>query len=114
MILRTPGILCLSCAACIILFAIDAFGEDCGFWNQGLALLLCLIPTAINLAALAISRRWEWVGGVACTALGGLYWVHFWGRFHRLACACISVLLFFIGGLFLLSRSCRRGLGKRI
>ena len=99
----TPRILCLVFAGLLSLFALDVFEENHGFWNTALALLLHLIPTAISLLILALSWRWEWIGGVLFPALGAIYLVAFWGRFHWSAYAIISGSLFLLGGLFLLS-----------
>ena len=68
----TPRILCFLFAAFISTFAADVFGEGYGFWKTILALLIHLIPTWIVLVILAISWRWEWVGGILFTALGGV------------------------------------------
>ena len=99
----TPRILCLLFAAFISIFAADVFGAGYGFWKTILALLIHLIPTGIILVILAISWRWEWVGGILFTALGSLYLIMFWGRFHWSAYLCISGPLFLIGALFFLN-----------
>jgi hypothetical protein len=99
----TPRILCLLFAGLISLFALDVFEENHGFWNTTLALLLHLIPTGILLLILALSWRWEWVGGVTFPALGAFYLIFFWGRFHWSAYAIISGSLFLLGTLFLLN-----------
>ena len=52
---------------------------------------------------LAVSWRWEWVGGLVFPALGALYLVAFWGRFHWSTYAVLSGSLFLLGGLFLLN-----------
>ena len=99
----TPRILCLLFAAFLSVFAFDVFGEGHGFWKTALALLVHLLPTWIILIVLAISWRWEWVGAILFTALGVLYPVLFWGRFHWFAYAGISGPLFLVGGLFALN-----------
>jgi len=103
----TPRILCLLFAGLISLFALEVFEDHHGFWNTTLALLMHLIPTGILLLILAVSWRWEWVGGLTFPALGAIYLVAFWGRFHWSAYAIISGSLFLLGGLFLLSWSQR-------
>ena len=103
----TPRILCLLFAGFISLFAADVFNEGFGFWQTILALLVHLIPTGIVLIVLALSWRWEWVGGILFTALGALYLIQFWGRFHWQVYLCIAGPLFFIGALFLLNWLCR-------
>jgi len=99
----TPRILCILFVVFVSLFALDVFGEGYGFWGTMLALLMHLIPTGVILIVLAISWRWEWVGGILFTALGALYLVMFWGRFHWSAYLLISGPLFLVGVLFLIS-----------
>ena len=106
----TPRILCILFAAFISIFAADVFGEGYGFWKTILALLIHLIPTWIVLIVLAISWRREWVGGILFTALGALYLIKFWGRFHWSVYLCISGPLFFIGVLFFLNWLSRKKL----
>jgi hypothetical protein len=103
----TPRIICLLFAGFISLFALDVFGEHQGFWNTTLALLMHLIPTGILLLILAVSWRWEWVGGFLFPALGAFYIVAFWGRFHWSVYVIMSGSLFILGALFLLSWSHR-------
>jgi hypothetical protein len=109
----TPRVLCLLFAAFISLFAFDVFGESRGFWQTVLALLMHLIPTAILLAVLAVSWRWEWVGGVLFPALGVFYLVTCWGRFHWSAYVVIAGPLFLVGALFLLNWRQRKTLQGR-
>ena len=98
----TPRLLCLLFAAFISLFALDVFGEHQGFWNILRALLVHLIPTGILLLILALSWRWEWIGGLLFPALGAFYIIAFWGRFHWATYAILSGSLFLLGALFLL------------
>ena len=98
----TPRILCLLFAGLISMFALDVFQEHHGFWNTTLALLMHLIPTGLLLIILAVSWRWEWVGGLLFPALGAFYLLAFWGRFHWSVYAIIAGPLFLLGGLFLL------------
>jgi hypothetical protein len=98
----TPRILCLSFIVLISMFALDVFGENRGFWNTTLALLIHLIPTGILLLILALTWRWEWVGALLFPALGAFYIIAFWGRFHWSVYLILSGSLFFLGALFLL------------
>jgi hypothetical protein len=98
-----PRILCILFAVFVSLFALDVFGEGYGFWGTMLALLMHLIPTFVILIVLAISWRWEWVGGIMFIALGVLYLVTSWGRFHWSAYLLISGPLFLVGVLFLIN-----------
>lgn len=109
-LLWTPRILGIMFAAFISIFALDVFGEGYGLWKTVLALLLHLIPTGIILVVLALSWRWEWVGGALFVALAALYLIAFWGRFHWSAYLVISGSLFLIGILFLINWVCRRWL----
>jgi hypothetical protein len=100
----TPRILCIVFAVFVSLFALDVFGEGYGFWKTLLALLMHLIPTGIILIVLAISWRWEWVGGIVFNVLGVLYLVMFCGRsFHWSVYLSMSGPLFVIGVLFWLN-----------
>ncbi len=98
-----PRVLGILFAIFISLFALDVFGEGYSFWETTLALLMHLIPTGILLVILALSWRWEWVGGILFPALGILYLVVFWGWFHWPAYAAISGPLFLEGALFLIN-----------
>jgi len=99
----TPRVLCILFAVFVSLFALDVFGEGYGFWGTILALLIHLIPTGVILIVLAISWRWEWVGGILFIALGVVYLVTSWGRFHWSAYLVISGPLFLVGVLFLIN-----------
>ena len=99
----TPRILGILFAIFISLFALDVFSEGYGFWETIWALLMHLVPTAMVLVVLAISWRWEWVGGILFMALGLFYIVMAWGRFPWLTYLLISGPLFLVGILFLLN-----------
>jgi len=96
-------VLCVLFAGFISLFALDVFAEHHGFWNTLQALLMHLIPTGILLLILAVSWRWEWVGGLLFPGLGVFYVVSFWGRFPWPTYAIISGPLFLLGALFFLN-----------
>ena len=104
-----PRVLCISFALFVSLFALDVFSESRGFWQMTLALLMHLIPTWIILIVLAVSWRWEWVGAVVYAALGVLYLVMAWGRFHWSAYVAISGPLFLMGALFLINWLYKQG-----
>jgi hypothetical protein len=106
----SPRVLCIVFAGFISLFALDVFGEHRGLWNTIFALLMHLIPTAIILIVLAVSWKWEWVGGILFSALGVLYLVMYWGKFHWSAYVFISGPLFLVGLLFLVNWVCRGSL----
>lgn len=108
-----PRILCVLFAVFISLFALDVFGQGYGFWESVLALLIHLIPTAILLIVLAVSWRWEWVGGILCIALAALYPVMARGTFGWLTYVVISGPPLMAGILFLLNWRYRRELRSR-
>ena len=96
----TPRVLCILFAGFLSIFAADVFGEHYGFWKTILALVMHLIPTWIILIVLVVSWRREWVGGTLFIALGALYLIWSWGRFHWSAYLAISGPLLLIGVLF--------------
>ena len=109
----TPRIACMLFAAFISLFALDVFGEGYGFWKTILALLIHLAPVGGLILFLAISWRWEWIGGIVFPALGVLYIVSAWGNFHWSVYFTISGPLFVLGALFLLNWRYRAELRAR-
>lgn len=66
LILWSPRLLGILVALFLGLFALDSLGEGIGF-------VIHLAPTLLLLAAVAISWRWEWVGGVVFLSLAALY-----------------------------------------
>jgi hypothetical protein len=98
-----PRILCILFAAFLSIFSFDVFGEDYGFWETVLALLIHLIPVYIVVIALVIAWRWEWVGAALFITLALVYLIMSWGRFHWSAYVAISGPLFLLGILFLLN-----------
>lgn len=98
-----PRGLCILFALFVSLFALDVFGEGYGFWETIVALLIHLVPTGIILVVLALSWRWEWIGGILFIALGAWYLVASSGQFHWSAYLVISGPLFLIGILFLIN-----------
>ena len=97
----TPRVLCLLFAAFLSIFALDVFGEGHGFWKTALALVMHLIPTGIILVILAISWRWEWVGGILLIGLGA--WYIATNLNHPNWCLTICGPPIFTGVLFLIS-----------
>ena len=99
----TPRLLCILFAVFISLFALDVFGEGHGFWGTMVAFLMHLIPTGLLLIVLAMTWRWELVGGILFPALGVFYLITAWGRFNWAAYVFISGPLFLVGVLFLVN-----------
>jgi hypothetical protein len=97
----SPRILGVAFAALISLLALDVFGEGRGFGETAVALLMHLVPTAIVVAVLAISWRWEIVGGVAFLGLAVAYIAMAWGRFPLDVYVVVAGPLFLTGVLFL-------------
>jgi hypothetical protein len=95
-----PRALGLLFAAFLGVFALDVFGEGYTFWRTVLALTMHLIPAAVVLAALAVSWRWPWAGGLLFPALGAWYLVTTRGRFPWSTYAVIAGPLFLLGLLF--------------
>lgn len=98
----TPRVLAVLFAAFISIFAFDVFDGGYNFWETILALLIHLIPTAVVLLVLALSWRWEWIGGIMYPVLGILYLIAFEGQ-HWSAYLLIAGPLFLIGALFWLN-----------
>jgi len=101
----SPRVLCIAFALFISLFALDVFNEGLGVVKTIAALSMHLIPTAIIVVVLAVSWRWEWVGGVLFVALGILYLARAWH--HPSWVVVISGPLFLVGALFLVDWSKR-------
>lgn len=98
----TPRVLAVLFAAFISIFAFDVFDGGASFWETILALLIHLTPTAVVLLVLALSWRWEWIGGIMYPVLGILYLIAFEGQ-HWSAYLLIAGPLFLIGVLFWLN-----------
>lgn len=98
----TPRVLAILFAGFISIFAFDVFDGGTNFWGTILALLIHLIPTAVVLLILALSWRWEWIGGILYPVLGVLYLVVAQGQ-HWSAYLLIAGPLFLIGVLFWLN-----------
>lgn len=109
----TPRVLCIAFALFISLFALDVFSEGYNFWKTVLALMIHLTPTVVIVAVLAVSWRWEWVGGILFILFGAFYIVEVWGRFPWVTYLVISGPLFLIGVLFLINWFYREELWAR-
>jgi len=97
----SPGVLCIAFALFVSLFALDVLNEGLGLWKTILALSIHLIPTAFIVVVLALSWRWEWVGGILYIATGIYYLIE--ARHHSDWIVVISGPLFLVGALFLLN-----------
>jgi hypothetical protein len=97
----SPRVLCITFALFVSLFALDVFSEGLGVMKTLLALSIHLIPTAFIVVVLAVSWRWEWVGGILFVAIAILYMIG--ARHHPSWVVLISGPLFLVGALFLLN-----------
>jgi hypothetical protein len=99
----TPRIAAILLAAFISIFALDVFGEGRGLWETVLALFIHLIPTLLVVAALVVSWRWEWIGGILFVGLGALHLYLKWGQLPWYDFVIIAGPAFIVGILFLLN-----------
>jgi hypothetical protein len=95
----TPRVIGILIVALFTVVSFDVFVEGYSIGEALLALLIHLIPAAIMAGALAISWRWEWVGGVLFILLSVVYIVAFRGA-PIAAYLWISLPLFIAGVLF--------------
>jgi len=97
----SPRILAIVFAAFISIFALDAFGENHGFWSTALAFSIHMVPTMIVVAILIAAWRWEWIGAVVYALLMALYLWCGLPRRPLLGVLMIATPLLVIAGLFL-------------
>jgi hypothetical protein len=99
----TPRILVILFAAFISVFALDVFGEKRPFFEKILGFLIHLIPTFLIILSVIIAWRFKLIGGVLFAIVGIVFTLFFKtytniGRF-----AMLSLPLFLIGALFIIS-----------
>ena len=92
-----------ACAVCLFLslFALDAFGIGKPLGEALPDFAIHLAPVVVLLAVVAVSWRWEWVGGVVFTCLAAGY--GYFARDHISWILGISVPLLLVGLLYLWS-----------
>lgn len=95
-----PRILCLLFALFLSLFALDAFNEEHGFWENVLGFFIHLIPVYIVILFSILAWKWEWIGALVFMALALFYAFQVWGREHWSALVIISGPLLVIGILY--------------
>jgi hypothetical protein len=100
-LLWSPRILGILMALFLSLFALDAFGEGKPFVESLSAFAIHLVPALVLLAIVAISWRWEWIGGMTFIGLAAAYMVMARGRVDWIL--VISGPLLVIGAGFLWS-----------
>jgi hypothetical protein len=98
----TPRIATILFALFLSIFAGDVFEQGYGFFELILALFMHLIPTLLILIILAVSWKWEWVGGILYIALGVYYIIISWNRFEKDVLLIIPTPLIILGILFLI------------
>ena len=93
----------LGIAVCLFLsiFALDAFGPDKTALEGVRDFVIHVSPMLALLAVVALSWRWEWVGGSVFTLLAVVYAV--WAHEHPSWIAFIGGPLLVVGALFWLS-----------
>ena len=102
LLLWGPRILGVGLCVFVGLFALDAFSENASLGAALAGFAVHLIPALVLLLLVALSWRWEWVGGLACIALAALYAASVAGS-HPDWILVISGPLFLVGALFLWS-----------
>lgn len=95
LLLWAPRILGILLAAFLGMFALDAVEEGAG------AFLMHLAPALLVLAVVAVSWRWEWVGGTVFIALAVFYAVE--ARDHWNWIVVVAGPMLVVGALFLVS-----------
>ncbi len=71
----TPRIISIMFILFLMLFSLDMFELNLGFWGTVLGLLIHNIPALILAVVLLISWKREWIGGVVFTLAGVLYMI---------------------------------------
>ncbi len=101
LLLWSPRMLGILVALFLGVFALDAFEEGKTFLESLPAFLIHVSPALILLLVVAVSWRWEWIGGIVFLALAVLY---IGSTLHRVDwILAIAGPLLVVGALFLLS-----------
>lgn len=98
----TPRVFTLFFALFISIFALDVFSSGYPIWKIPIALFMHLIPSIIILIILAVSWKWEWVGGIVYMGLAVYSILGMWRGKGASFLFLISAPLFILGILFLL------------
>jgi hypothetical protein len=101
LMLWTPRLLGIAFSLFLGLFALDAFAPGQPLGQALIAFAIHLVPSALVLAIVALSWRWEWIGGVGFVALAVAYALMV--RFRLQWVMAISGPLLVLGVLFLWS-----------
>ncbi len=111
-LLWAPRALGIGVCLFLSLFALDAFSGDKPALEAVRDFLIHLSPMLLLLLVVALSWRWEWVGGVVFTGLAITY--AYMARRHLAWIPTISGPLLVVGVLFLLSWSQHRRLHNSV
>jgi len=95
------------------LFALDSFGEGSPFLYQLAGFLIHLMPIYILIIFLWIAWKWELIGGILFFAAGLFFTIFFDTYEHIINFLVISLPVFIIGALFILSKYYGRRAGKK-
>jgi hypothetical protein len=98
-VLWAPRVLGLALGVFLGLFALDAFAPGKPVGRAVLDFVIHLAPSGLVLAVVALSWRWEWIGGVAFIGLAVAYALMV--NFRPDWVLVISGPLFVVGLLFL-------------
>jgi hypothetical protein len=108
LLLWSPRILGILVSLFLSLFALDALGPGKSLLEAGRDFLIHVSPMLVLLGVVALSWRWEWVGGLVFTGLAVTY--AYMARLHPAWVSGVSGPLLLVGVLFLLSWSQHRRL----
>lgn len=101
----SPRVLSILFIAFLMLFSLDIFDMNAGFWGTLLGLFMHNIPALILLLVLIISWKREWIGGIVFI-LAGFFYLFLIAKNVSFSRALSSVLIisvptFIVGILFL-------------
>jgi hypothetical protein len=106
LLLWSPRILSILVCLFLSLFALDAFGGGKTTSEALRDFAVHLAPMLALLAIVAVSWRWEWVGGLVFLGVAALY--GYAARNHVSWVLVISLPMFLVGVLYLWSWCLRR------
>ncbi len=101
LLLWSPRVLGILVCLFLSVFALDAFSERKGLVQALGDFAIHLVPALVLLAVVAVSWRWEWVGGIVFTGAALAY--AYVARGHPAWILVISGPLLIVGILFWLS-----------
>ncbi|MFI5309787.1 MAG: hypothetical protein ACHQQ3_01025 [Gemmatimonadales bacterium] len=101
LLLWSPRVLGVLVCAWLAVFSLDAFGGNKSFVQALPDFAMHVAPMVVLLAVVAISWRWEWVGGLVFTCLAAGY--AYFARNHLSWIPVIAGPLLIVGVLFCLS-----------